>query len=57
MYYYNIDYENFNEVLTGVVVLESFYEGEKILQEEKNYYINIFKPRYNINDYYNINED
>ena len=50
MYYYNINYEDSNKVLTGVVVLESFYEGEKDPRKEVDYYINIFKPRYNIND-------
>ena len=29
MYYNNIDYNEFNKVLTGVVVLESYYEVDK----------------------------
>ena len=33
MYYGNIDYNKYNKVLTGVVVLESYYETDK----EPNY--------------------
>lgn len=54
MYYYNIDYEHNNKVLTGVVVLESWYEEDKsynYLDERLKYWRDIFKPRYNVKEY------
>lgn len=54
MYYGNIDYNNYNKVLTGVVVLEDYYEIDKesdYLGERLNYWRNLFKPRYNIGEY------
>lgn len=51
MYCYNIDYEHNNKVLTGVVVLESWYEEDEevnYLDVRLKYWRDIFKPRYNV---------
>ena len=49
MYYNDIEYKD----LTGVVVLESYYEIDKepnYIDKALNYWRNIFKPRYNVAD-------
>lgn len=54
MYYGNIDYNKYNKVLTGVVVLEDYYEIDKepnYLDKRLNYWRNLFKPRYNVDEY------
>ena len=51
MYYHNVDYNDFNKVLTGVVILESYYEVDKesdYLDKRLGYWRDIFKPRYDI---------
>lgn len=59
MFYNNIDYNDFNKVLTGAVVLETYYEVDKessYLNKKLDYWRNIFKPRYNVGEYEDINK-